>query len=187
MSHDKTTAIDSPPVTEQLCEWATSLTLEDVPHEVQQRAKHLILDAIGCGLVGAHVPWSEDALNAMATFEAPGNCSLIGWSDKVCGLNPRLEWTQVLHPFPVEGANSVSNRHLVRSLLLCSMVHLSKLWSLMITTQRRRCIRGVSLCRRSWLQGALRVRNREATVYQTNQPRHPRGMQSPVKTSCWQP
>ena len=34
-------------------------TLGDVPDSVQERAKHLILDGIGCAIVGAQLPVSR--------------------------------------------------------------------------------------------------------------------------------
>ena len=39
-----------------LCSWVHNITLEDIPADVQTRAKYLILDGLGCALVGAHLP-----------------------------------------------------------------------------------------------------------------------------------
>lgn len=78
-----------PGVTEQLCQWIHQTTLEDVPDLVQERVKHLILDGIACGLVGAHVPWSEEAFNAINQFEARGEHAIIGY-EEVRSTDPHL-------------------------------------------------------------------------------------------------
>ena len=72
---------DQPGVTAELCNWVHSLTLDDIPQDVKERAKYLILDALACGLNGAHVPWSEDAAKATLEFEEPGTHTLIGWDE----------------------------------------------------------------------------------------------------------
>ncbi|KAL8788549.1 MAG: hypothetical protein Q9213_001622 [Squamulea squamosa] len=77
-------------VTTQLCQWIEALTLKDVPPEIQERAKYLILDGLACGLSGAHVPWSEQAVKAMMDFEDPGQHALFGWDLKVAPLTAAL-------------------------------------------------------------------------------------------------
>ena len=66
------------PVTARLATWVADLTLDDVPAEVQARAKHLLLDGIGCGLVGAGLPWSRSATDALCAAEGDGPVALIG-------------------------------------------------------------------------------------------------------------
>ncbi|KAF2738430.1 putative immune-responsive protein [Polyplosphaeria fusca] len=55
--------------TGQLCNWAGSIQLQDIPEHIKTRAKYLILDGIGCGLVGAHLDWSEIAANGVMAME----------------------------------------------------------------------------------------------------------------------
>lgn len=73
------------PVTAQLCQWIEGLTLKDVPQDVVDRAKHLVLDGIGCALVGARVPWSKSAYDAIALFEARGDHPVVGY-EEVCSI-----------------------------------------------------------------------------------------------------
>ncbi|KAL8700116.1 MAG: hypothetical protein Q9201_005622 [Fulgogasparrea decipioides] len=77
-------------VTSQLCQWIEALTLKDIPVEIQERAKYLILDGLACGLNGAHVPWSEQAVKVMVEFEGPGDHPLFGWDVNVGPLNAAL-------------------------------------------------------------------------------------------------
>ncbi|KAL3458889.1 hypothetical protein BJX64DRAFT_291796 [Aspergillus heterothallicus] len=60
-------------VTHQLCAWVEGLTLDQIPEDVQTRAKNLILDGLGCVIVGAHLSWTENATNTVLTMESPGN------------------------------------------------------------------------------------------------------------------
>lgn len=66
------------PVTEILSQWISQLELDQVPVTVQERAKHLILDGVGCGLVGARAPWSQTAIQAIKEYEPDGYCHVIG-------------------------------------------------------------------------------------------------------------
>lgn len=66
-----------------LATWLADFKLEDVPASITERAKLLILDGLGCAIVGAQLPWSQTAVNAVTALEGDGVCSLIGWSRKV--------------------------------------------------------------------------------------------------------
>jgi aconitate decarboxylase len=57
------------PVTAELASWVASTTLSDVPPRVRERAKHLLLDGIGCALVGAELAWSKAATAAVCSLE----------------------------------------------------------------------------------------------------------------------
>jgi aconitate decarboxylase len=68
--------------TGQLCTWIHDVKLADVPPEIVTRAKYLILDGLACGLVGAHLPWSETAVKAVFAMEPPlaeGGSGVFGW------------------------------------------------------------------------------------------------------------
>ena len=49
-------ATDPAGPTGRLATWVAKTTLDDVPASVRDRAKHLVLDGIGCALVGAQLP-----------------------------------------------------------------------------------------------------------------------------------
>ncbi len=65
--------------TGRLCQWIDSMSLSDIPESIKTRAKYLILDGLTCALVGAHLPWSEKATNAILSIEAPGISDVFGW------------------------------------------------------------------------------------------------------------
>jgi 2-methylcitrate dehydratase PrpD len=75
---DTATAPTVEPVTERLSNWLCDLRLDDVPAEVRERATHVLLDGVGCALVGARLPWSDVATEALCALETGGECAVIG-------------------------------------------------------------------------------------------------------------
>lgn len=71
-------ATDPDGPTGRLAAWVAGLTLDDVPLEVLDRAKHLLLDGVGCALVGAQLPWSRVATDAVLALEGRGDAVVIG-------------------------------------------------------------------------------------------------------------
>ncbi|HEY0806581.1 MAG TPA: MmgE/PrpD family protein, partial [Pseudonocardiaceae bacterium] len=65
-------------VTVPLARWVAGLTLDAVPERVRTRAKHLLLDGVACGLVGAQLPWSRVATSAVLDLEGAGDAVVIG-------------------------------------------------------------------------------------------------------------
>jgi len=64
--------------TGRLATWVADVTLDDVPGKVVERAKHLLLDGLGCALVGAQLPWSRVATDAVLGLEGMGDTVIIG-------------------------------------------------------------------------------------------------------------
>lgn len=71
-----------PGPTKQLANWVSSVKLTDIPEPIRLRAKSLILDGLACGLVGAHLPWSEKAAETIFNLEPPGDTVVFGWEDR---------------------------------------------------------------------------------------------------------
>ena len=65
--------------TGQLATWVAGLDLDSIPGCVVERAKHLLLDGVGCALIGAQLPWSRVAVEAVLDFEGAGTSPVIGW------------------------------------------------------------------------------------------------------------
>lgn len=64
--------------TGRLATWLAELRLDDVPVAVRSRAKALLLDGIGCALVGAQLPWSRQATDLVCSIEGAGSHALVG-------------------------------------------------------------------------------------------------------------
>ena len=61
-----------------LAEFIAGLRFEDIPGSVVERVKLLTLDAIGCGLLGAGMPWSERLRATLEQIEGPGDALVWG-------------------------------------------------------------------------------------------------------------
>ena len=81
-------ASDPAGATGKLCMWIQGMEMEETPEILRERAKYLILDGLGCAIVGAHLPWSETAANAVFDMEGCGKCTVIGW-EKACTPSAR--------------------------------------------------------------------------------------------------
>ncbi|UMB71271.1 MmgE/PrpD family protein [Mycobacterium paraterrae] len=71
-------ATDPTGPTGRLASWVAGLTLDDIPPDVIDRARHLLLDGLGCGLIGAQLPWSRVATAAVLDLENSGDAVVIG-------------------------------------------------------------------------------------------------------------
>src|SRR5271170_5416447 len=75
-------ATDPAGPTGRLATWVAKTTLDDVPVAVRDRAKHLVLDGIGCALVGAQLPWSRIGVEGVTALDDAGDSALIGWDGR---------------------------------------------------------------------------------------------------------
>jgi 2-methylcitrate dehydratase PrpD len=71
--------------TARLAGWLAKFDIGQAPAEVVERAKLLLLDGIGCALVGAQLPWSRTAVQAVTGFEGRGEVPIIGWGQTAAG------------------------------------------------------------------------------------------------------
>ncbi|OBF16100.1 MmgE/PrpD family protein [Mycobacterium kubicae] len=71
-------ATDPAGPTGRLATWVADVGLGDIPIQVVERAKHLLLDGVGCALIGAQLPWSRVATNAVLGLEGVGDTVVIG-------------------------------------------------------------------------------------------------------------
>jgi len=65
-------------VSEQLGAFAARLRWEDIPTEVRTRARHLVLDAVGCALAARRFDFSRSSLSAIALLAGQGERVVIG-------------------------------------------------------------------------------------------------------------
>lgn len=72
---------------EAYADFALSLKYDDIPEEVRSRAKHLILDSIGCAMASTRYEFAakiRDGLTSLGSIDnAPGTCSVINMADKL--------------------------------------------------------------------------------------------------------
>jgi aconitate decarboxylase len=68
--------------TGRLATWLADTTLDDIPHSVRDRAKHLLLDGVACALVGAQLPVSRKGVEGVTALDNAGSAPLIGWGGR---------------------------------------------------------------------------------------------------------
>jgi 2-methylcitrate dehydratase PrpD len=68
--------------TGRLATWLAATTLSDVPASVGEHAKHMMLDGVGCALVGAQLPVSRIGVEGVTALDDAGRATLIGWGGR---------------------------------------------------------------------------------------------------------
>jgi aconitate decarboxylase len=117
-------ATDPNGVTGVLCNWLAKLSLNDVPEVVRERAKYLLLDGIGCALVGAKLPWSALAVETVTRFEGDGDKTIIGWGRTTAGPAAALLNGTFIQGFELDDFHPLGPLHsaslILPSLIACS-------------------------------------------------------------------
>src|SRR6201995_4398510 len=75
-------ATDPAGPTGRLAPWLSATTLTDVPASVREPAKYLLLDGVGCALVGAQLPVSRIGVDGVLAFDPAGPGVLVGWGER---------------------------------------------------------------------------------------------------------
>src|ERR1700742_1117569 len=65
--------------TSTVAEFVAASSFDSLPQSVVDRTKHLILDGLACGLVGAQLPWSRMAPETLIDLEGHGPATVWGW------------------------------------------------------------------------------------------------------------
>jgi aconitate decarboxylase len=66
------------PRTRGIAEFVSRLRYEDIPTEVLERIKLLMLDSIGCALFGADLPWSRILQETLGAVDSSTGCTVWG-------------------------------------------------------------------------------------------------------------
>ena len=78
------------PYTRGIADFISGLRYEAVPDEVKGRIKLLILDALGCGLYGAHLEWSQILQKRLGEIDATRTCAVWGTQQKLSAPHSAL-------------------------------------------------------------------------------------------------
>ncbi len=76
--------------TRRVAEFVAGSTYESLPSDVAERVKYLVLDGLACGLVGAQLPWSRVAVDALLELEGEGSATVWGWDRTTTPVNAAL-------------------------------------------------------------------------------------------------
>ena len=115
---------DSSGPTGRLSAWLQGLRLQDVPSATQERAKEILLDGVGCAIVGAQLPWSRTAVETALRFEGQGSRTLIGWGRTAPATTACLLNSTFIQGFELDDVHPRAPLHsaalLIPALLACA-------------------------------------------------------------------
>lgn len=125
-----TTPKDPSSPTGRLSTWISSVDLSSVPPPILTRAKYLLLDGLGCGLVGAHLPWSEKAARVLLDLEPHGTAHVFGWGPetRLTPLSAALLNSTFIQGFELDDWHRLAPLHsnsIVVPALLAAVDHLA--------------------------------------------------------------
>lgn len=91
MANDRFPAVQAASgATHELARFLARTTYSDIPDEVIARAKHLMLDGFGCGLLAAKLDWSKRAVETLRALDGDGPAGVWGWKVKMPPMSAAL-------------------------------------------------------------------------------------------------
>jgi 2-methylcitrate dehydratase PrpD len=96
---------------ERLAEFATTLTLEDVPAEVAEHAKLHLLDTLGCGLAAHATGVAGEGRTAMAELGGETQSTVIGHDARLPAPNAAFANAMLCHGLDFDDTHSDSVSH----------------------------------------------------------------------------
>lgn len=110
--------------TGQLASWLAGLTTAQVPQQVRERTELLMLDGLACALVGARLPWSATAVDAILRLEGCGTNPIIGWNRGATAPAAAMLNSSFIQGFELDDFHPVGPIHgasiVLPSLLACA-------------------------------------------------------------------
>src|SRR5690348_1035165 len=97
---------------ERLAEFATTLTIDDVPEEVAHHAKLHLLDTLGCGLAAHATGVATEGRQAMAELGGEAEATVIGLDTKLPGPNAAFGNAMLCHGLDFDDTHSDSVSHI---------------------------------------------------------------------------
>jgi len=88
--------------TAQLAEFIAELRYDDLPGPVVERVKLLALDAVGCGLLGAAMPWSARLRDTLEAIESRGDALVWGTQRRFSAPSAALSNGTSVHGFELD-------------------------------------------------------------------------------------
>lgn len=115
--------------TGRLVKWVRGVEWDQVPDPVRVRAAHLVLDGIGCALVGAQLPWSRLATEAVLGTEGHGAAAIIGTGHTTTPTGAALLNSTFIQGFELDDFHPLAPLHsasLIVPALLATATHLDR-------------------------------------------------------------
>lgn len=102
-------AINSP--TKELAKFASGLQYSQIPIEVVEHVKLIILDTVGCGLYGSKLPWGQIIAKYVREMGGNGKATVWGNDFKTSAPNAALANGTMAHGFELDDLHKNSGLH----------------------------------------------------------------------------
>ena len=101
----------SNPYTRRIAEFVSGLGFEQIPGEVIDRIKLLILDALGCAIYGADLEWSRILIGTLRQIDSSTACSVWGTSTRLSAPHAVLANGTLVQAFELDDVHRVGVMH----------------------------------------------------------------------------
>ena len=105
------------PIAADLARFASQTRLDGIPAEVRARAKHLMLDAVGCGLAARRFAFAAPALRAASELGAGGPRAVLGHAARFALRDAVVANGILMHGLDYDDTHSEGIVHLTVSVL----------------------------------------------------------------------
>jgi aconitate decarboxylase len=102
----------SNPYTRAIAEFVSGLRYEDVPSQVRERIKLLILDALGCGIYGANLEWCRILQHTLVDLDDTRACAVWGTGLRLSAPHAALENGTQVQGFELDDVHRAGVLHL---------------------------------------------------------------------------
>lgn len=90
------------PFTRGVASFISGLTYRRIPAEVRARIKLLILDALGCAIFGAELPWSRILIATLQALDGSADCAVWGTDRRLSAPHAALVNGTLVHGFELD-------------------------------------------------------------------------------------
>ncbi len=99
------------PYTRDVAGFIAGLTYERIPTEVIARIKLLILDALGCALFGARLPWSRILIDTLRSLDTTPSCAVWGTPHRLSAPHASLANGMLVQSFELDDVHRAGVLH----------------------------------------------------------------------------
>jgi len=111
----------TPSISRRLADFAAGFEYKVVPLAVRSRAKLLILDAVGIALASTKYDFAHRILSGVRALAAPGNCSVIGFPDRLALRDAVLMNAALVHGLDYDDTHIRAIVHPTASAFPCAL------------------------------------------------------------------
>ena len=108
-------------ISQSLAGFTVALRWESIPAEVRTRAKHLMLDAVGCALAARRFDFAAVSLRAIAELGGSGPRGVVGHAQRLPLRDAVLANGILMHGLDYDDTHSEAITHLTAGVLPAAM------------------------------------------------------------------